>query len=183
MSPPVPQLRALAIVLSRCRMARFGVLGPDHESLPVPVFRLDGLRIVRMLAPSRVDPDTGRLHLSPPSYLVEQRADTGDFAEARAVVPKTFGQENDPTDDLGPIVRPADFEDRLARLCASLDEILPAFAAGPALHDTAPPEKRRAVRDAFLALAEAPLVPYYRSLGQAFFAFLDKGANKEPAAR
>ena len=176
-------------------MSRFEVLGPDHESLPVPVFGAEGLRIARMLAPTRVDPDTQRRLLLPPSYVVEQRADTGAFAEARAVSPRNFGLDHDPTVALGELVRTgdlghgarsqgpqphrseSDFEDAARRLHALLDAVLPVFAAGPGARSGDVSAEARDARQAFFALAEAPLLPYYRSLGQAFFGFLDRAAG------
>ncbi len=199
----LPELRPVAFVVRRCRMSRFEVLGPDFESLPVPVFGAEGLRIVRMLAPTRVDPDTQRRWVSPPSYVVEQRADTGAFAEARAVSPGVFGLNHDPAVELGEIVRPQGFADATRRLHELLDAVLPAFAAGAGAGGQAPsgarqaassggvaggqapsgaaarglPDVSREAGEAFFALAEAPLVPYYRSLGKAFFAFLDRAAE------
>jgi len=227
----LPELRPVVFVVRHCRMSRFEVLGPDFESLPVPVFGAEGLRIARMLAPTRVDPDTQRRWVSPPSYVVEQRADTGAFAEARAVSPRVFGLDHDPSVELGEIVRPGGFADATRRLYELFDAVLPVFAAGSGVGGQAPSGARQApssvaaaggqapspgaaaggqapspaaaarglpdlsreaqdagsgvglrasageAREAFFALAEAPLVPYYRSLGKAFFAFLDRAAE------
>lgn len=169
----------MAFVVQRCRMSRFEVLGPGFESLPVPVFGAEGLRIARMLAPTRVDAETQRRWVSPPSYVVEQRADTGAFVEARAVSPGVFGREDDPAVELGEILRPQGFADATRRLYELLDAVLPAFAAGPLAGGQALTlaAVSREAREAFFALAEAPLVPYYRSLGKAFFAFLDRSAE------
>jgi len=176
-STPLPKLAPVASILRRHRLHRHDALGPDHESLPVPVHGPEGLRIVRMLAPTRLDPETTKRFVKPPSYLVAARADSGTFAEARAVSSAAFELSDAPDLELGELVLVADLSDRVATLCTLLDAVLPSFAAGPA----APlvPVQRAAIeaRDAFFALAETPLVPYYRALGKRFFAFLDRAAT------
>lgn len=176
MSHPLPKLCPLASVVRRHRMHRHDALGPDHAALPVPVHGPDGLRIVRMLASTRLDPETRKRFVKAPGYLVEARADDGAFVEARAVSPATFELASEPDAELGELVEVADFAERAARLYAALDAVLPTFAAGPAA-PLAPIQGAAAeARELFFGLAEAPLLPCYRSLGKRFFAFLDRAA-------
>jgi hypothetical protein len=175
----------VASIVRHYRMHRFQALGPDHESLPVPVPGPEGLRIVRMLAPTRVeeiDEHTQRRWIQPPSYLVAAAAATGAFVEARAVGPADFGQADAPDADLGELALAEDFADRAGRWCALLDELLPAFAAGPGANVPVSAERAAEAKAVFFALAEAPLQPYYRSLGQRFFAFLDRAAGAGAAS-
>lgn len=177
MSAPLPTLCPIASIARRARMHRYGSLGPDHESLPVPVPGPDGLLIVRMLAPTALDEETNKRLVKPPSYLVSMRADTGAFAEIRAITPATLNLKDPPDESLGELVRPSDFAARAERLFALLDAVTPTFAAGPAAPVAQVSRAAAEAREEFFAIAEAPLVPYYRSLGKRFFELLDRAAN------
>lgn len=177
MSAPLPRLRPIAWIVRRVRMHRYGALGPDHESLPVPVHSPDGLLIVRMLSTTVLSEDGSTCLVKPPSYIVSVRADTGELAEVRATSPSDFNRKDVPDKSLGELVRPVDFAERADGLFALLDRVTPTFAAGPAAPLAPVAGAAAAAREAFFAIAEAPLLPYYQSLGKRFFELLDRAAD------
>lgn len=177
MNAPLPELCPIASIVRRARMHRYGALGPDYESLPVPVHSPNGLVIVRMLSATTVDEDTNQRFVKPPSYIVSMRADTGEFAEVRARSPADFNLKDPPGESLGQLVLPEDFAARAGRLFTLLDSVTPAFAAGQGA-PLAPISRAAAeTRTAFFDIAETPLIPYYQSLGKRFFEFLDRAAK------
>ncbi len=162
------------------RLARMNASGAvpeeSRQSLPVPVQRPEGLRILFMFAPSQASPTEG-VRMAPPNYVARMEPGTGKLEELRAVGPSDFGQSHGENDVIGAYVMPEgmtvdEYLETRDRLYAVYDLLLPAFAAGRA---AATPDLKEAAlefRKLFSAMSEPPLSPYYSALGKDFFAWV-----------
>jgi hypothetical protein len=186
MKKTLPPLEPVGRVAARhARLARSTAGGAGHVGLPVPVPGPDGMRLAMLAAVTEPAKGPGALRLQAPTYLVSARADTGDFAELKAIAPQDLvpppgaagaKDAQDAAPWLGEIPAADALGDKRARLFELLDAALPVYATGRAA--VAPSVKRaaREIRELWGEVAEPPLAPYYRALGRRFFEWIDRAA-------
>ena len=145
-----------------------------RQSYPIPVLQGNALRGAFLYAPQgRANPVEG-LHLLAPTHLALLDGETGKLESIRQVHPADFGQAHAPGQDIGAHRMPAGltvetFYPEQERLYDAYDVLIPAFAARQSAFSG---ELRRAAaefRRLFPWLAERPLMPYYRAVGEEFF--------------
>lgn len=174
--PPLKRITEISRVAARLSS---GAVPRDHHlSLPIPAPGPAGLRVGFLFAPVREHEDPRApqraLRVWAPEYVAWVLAETAAFEELRRVSAKDLGVAH--PDDVplaGPWPSPID-EGKRTSLCDACDAVLGFYAAGA--KKPPPPVRSRALTlDAlFEELAEPALVPFYRSVGRAFFTWLDR---------
>lgn len=147
----------------------------SRQSLPVPVPARDDrpLRIAFMYCPSQALPGFNRL--APPSQVVWLDPRTGALIAVRTVTPQSFGQQHSPNEPLGEFRLPPGMtaDNYLAlreRLFQLYDLLFPAWVQPSAQQDKALLQaSAREFLQIFGQISEPPLIPYYHSLGLAYF--------------
>ena len=174
-SHPFKPIREL-VALARSRAARAFPL-ETHQTYPIPVLGPKGATVVFLFGPQRAVAGEGT-YLKPPGVLMALNAASGDLEEMRKVTPASLGQPHSPTATLGvDAMRPGMTGDEFLaardRLYDAYDALLPAFARRE--KKPTPDLKHAAERfkAAMPVVLEAPLMPYYASVGREFFVWLD----------
>jgi hypothetical protein len=147
----------------------------SRQSLPMPIPARDGrpLRIAFMYCPSQALPGVNRL--APPDQVVWLDPHSGALIAVRAVTPQSFGRQDPPREVLGEFRLPPGMtaDNYLAlreRLFELYDRLFPLWT-----RSTTPPQDEvlqataREFLQIFGQISEPPLIPYYYSLGVAFF--------------
>jgi hypothetical protein len=175
----MPALQSVVELIAIARRYPARALSPEHhQSYPIPVLTRAGLWVGFLYGKGIiVEPGEGLL-LQAPTYLAWIDGETGALEEMKAVTAAALGLHQPEGEFLG---RYLTLPERMApefltwqlRLYQLYDALLPAFAAGQA---EAAPEIAGAAGDfkrLFAKVTEAPLLPYYRAVGSAFFAWLN----------
>jgi len=148
----------------------------SRQSLPVPVPAREDrpLRIAFMYCPSQALPGVNRL--APPNQVVWLDPKSGALIAVRLVTPQSFGRQDPPREPLGEFRLPpgmtADHYLALReRLFQLYDLLFPAWAQlSPQPQDKALLQaSAREFLQIFGQISEPPLIPYYYSLGLAYF--------------
>lgn len=153
---------------------------PDetHQSYPIPLPRSGSpIRVLFLFSPSHLQRGTGLL-LSAPNFVAVLSATTGEVLEKGPVTPDKLGVRNKPGEVLGAFRMPEkmsseEYSAERERLYDAYDALLLAWAAEQ--RPGADPRVRNTAREftrLFDRLSEAPLLPYYRSVGAAFFGWV-----------
>lgn len=147
----------------------------SRQSLPVPVPARDDrpVRIAFMYCPSQALPGLNRL--APPNQMVWLDPTTGDLLALKPVTPQSFGQQHPPREPLGEFRLPPGMtaDQYLAlreRLFQLYDLLFPPWAQN--LPPQEPAHLQGAAREflqIFGQISEPPLIPYYYTLGVAYF--------------
>ncbi|HNT39612.1 MAG TPA: hypothetical protein PKO45_10890 [Rubrivivax sp.] len=150
---------------------------PDQsrQSLPVPVpARAERpLRVAFMYCPAQALPGVNRL--APPNQLAWLDPIHGTLLAVQAVTPASFGQPDAARELLGEFRLPVGVtaESYLAlreRLLQLYDLLLPQWAQwSPAVERPVLQANASEFLQVFGKVGEPPLIPYYYSLGRAFF--------------
>lgn len=171
-----------AVAMSFSQLMKLGrtqageqVAEQSRQSLPVPVpARADRpLRIAFMYCPSQALPGVNRL--APPSQVVWLDPATGALIAVRAVTPQSFGRQDPPDEVLGEFRLPPGMtaDNYLAlreRLLQLYDRLFPVWAqSAKPPQDEALTAAAREFLQIFGQISEPPLIPYYYSLGLAYF--------------
>jgi hypothetical protein len=184
MTKALPELKPVERLIKAGSLHAKGAL-PDegYQSYPIPVPGPRGLRVAFLYAAAvDVVPLAGPI-LRSPTYVGFVDAETARFVELRVFHADEVGLAHLEGRDLGQVPgddawQAPEVVAKEAALYRGYDAILGAFAAGIA---PLPVETKRAADDfaaVFAELAEAPLVPFYRGVGRAFFAWLDRVARR-----
>jgi hypothetical protein len=176
MSDPVLPFSQL-MTLGRTRAGE-QVPEQSRQSLPVPVpgRAQRPLRIAFMYCPSQALPGVNRL--APPNQVVWLDPRNGALMAVSAVTPQSFGQQHPPREPLGEFRLPEGMtaDNYLAlreRLFQLYDLLHPVWVEGLPKGDRAPWQANaREFLQIFGQISEPPLIPYYYSLGKAYFDWL-----------
>lgn len=147
----------------------------SRQSLPVPVpARSDRpVSIAFMFCPSQALPGVNRL--APPNAMVWLDPRNGELLAIKPVTPQSFGQTHNPREPLGEfrLAEGMTGDQYLAlreRLFQLYELLYPAWAkdAAPQAHATLQAAAREFLQ-VFGQVSEPPLIPYYYTLGVAYF--------------
>jgi hypothetical protein len=168
-------------VVRLIQQARLYVLGAlptgIHQSYPVPVRDPKGIRLAFFYGHAEILKPGEGFQLWPPTYVALLHPETAKLQELRAIAPKDFGQRHAQDQPLGayltmPERMQAEFLTKQVRWYQAYDVLLPLFAARS---PRVPPEGKQALaefNELFPQVTEAPLLPYYQTVGKEFFAWL-----------
>lgn len=139
------------------------------QSYPIPLFVDGELRLAFLFYRKLVAPPADPI-LSVPRYVMQVDRATAEVVGITKVQPDFFGLPAPEDGVLGvyklaPKITVPIWHELRAQLFALYDRVLPAYDQGDA------PEEQllEEIRQAFLELAEQPLLPYYRAMGPDFF--------------
>jgi hypothetical protein len=153
---------------------------PDetHRSLPVPSGPAGKATIAFLFCPEAYGEDM-KLLLTTPEYVAYLAVDDGHVLRMQAVTPADFGLRHAPGQVIGGWGveaiegTPEQIGEMWQRLLSLYEVILPAFVRSNGAVTNEVRQAAREFRTLFMRIAEQPLIPYYRALGKAFFAWLD----------
>lgn len=174
-----PTLQPIRQLIAQARQHPGAALPVEtHQSYPIPVRDQGAPQVVFLYCVSRLVPRDG-LYLMAPSYRATLDATSGKFEELRAVVPGELGTGPETGPSIGKYGMPEgmtseQFLELQAKLYAEYDALLPLFFADAGSGRDFP-KLAQQFRSRFFTLSEAPLHPFYRALGRAFFAWLSPG--------
>lgn len=159
---------AMSAVEAHSSLYGASLLSPSlYESLPIPISTAEGrLEVAFLYAHGEILERDGGLSLWAPSYLCAIDPASARIQTVRRVKPGDFGLDA-PTDaPIGTARARGEREDEeylteRAKLLSALDRLLPLYARGDPPSEPA----REELAKAFAAIAEPPLVPYYRAMG------------------
>jgi hypothetical protein len=176
----VPELKKVRELV---KLAQFGPAAslPDetHQSLPIPLPPAGrSVTVAFLFLPSHAQRGVGLL-LSAPSHRALIDAASGKVAEMKAVTPSELGVGDKVGKILGTFALPKGMSSEQYRveqehLYDAYDVLLPAWVAGLKAAD-AGSRVRSAAREftrLFARVSEPPLAPYYRTVGRAFFTWV-----------
>lgn len=150
-----------------------------HQSYPIPQPpTLGSVSVAYLYLTSRLQAGAG-LFLVAPGHRALLNAATGELLEMKAVTPSELGVNDPPGKILGTFGLPKGMSSEQylveqGQLYDAYDVLLPAWAAGSKAAD-AGTRVRAAAREftgLFARVSEPPLAPYYRSVGRAFFTWV-----------
>jgi hypothetical protein len=183
MGKALPALKDVERLIKAGSLHAKGALPAEgYQTYPIPVPGPSGLRVAFLYAAADVVvPLAGPLVRSP-SYIGFVNAETARFDELRAFHAAEVGLGHLEGQQLGQCPGEEAWEApevaaKEKRLYQGYDAILGSFAAGIA---PLPVETKRAAAEfaaVFEELAEAPLMPFYRTVGRSFFAWLGRVAR------
>lgn len=155
-------------------------LSDPRQSLPIPTKKGGRLQIVFLYCTQRPVPVLGQL-LVAPSHRIAFDAHTGSSDSLESVTAKELGQSHREGENLGyhQPHRGATAEQQaldLKRLYELYDILLPAFAQKSETTKVSATIQNAAIdfSERFERVSEAPLRPYYRSVGSDFFVWLEQ---------
>jgi hypothetical protein len=134
-----------------------------------------------LYCPALADRNVG-LRLWPPAYCAYLRAETAQLEVLKEVAPGELGGEASEDKEIGVDVLPrgmsaGQYLGHKERLYQLYDLLLPPFAAGQEGPAADLRKLAAEFQSLFARLAEPPLQPYYRFVGQGFFAWLERVAR------
>jgi len=174
-----PRFKNIAELTRHARIQAAGVAADeDRQSLPIPVLRAKGLRVIFFFCPALAKPGQP-VGLRPPHYQAVLQPETGKLEELRAVTPRDFGQQHDETEVIGTFALPEGmsaeaFISKRDQLYGLYDILLPEFVAGRSVSDQRIRSVAKEFRQIFSVLSEPPLRPYYDSVGDKFFIWVEQ---------
>jgi hypothetical protein len=148
-----------------------------HQSLPMPVFSPKGFCMAFLYCHAELMSDGQGMQLWPPDHQALINAETGRFEELKTVTSNTYDQSHAMNKPMGKCLDESqreqdEFLNKLVALYQAYDAILPWFAAGQYAAPLAARPAAKEFERHFAEVAEKPLLPYYRALGQEFFRWL-----------
>lgn len=181
MAKPPPSLVPAVDLFARLRFHETGTFGSlYYRAWPVPAPAPQGVAVVYFYGPAEhvaaTEAEPARVRLGVPTHVASADAETGLFEELRAVTRAEVGLDDSAPAWLGelraePDEPPEVVAARHTRLLELYDCLMPLYAGSvPAV----PAEDRaRAAELVLLAprVFEPPLMPCYRHVGGAFFAW------------
>jgi hypothetical protein len=171
------KLMSTADLVKLARVKSSGAVAEQYrQSLPIPVIKSEGLRVVFLYSPALALPKQP-VKLNPPQYMLQLSALTGNLFEIRSVNSGDFGQSHGASDLIGTFMMPEGmtfetFIHKQDSLFQLYDTLMPEFVLR---RTTASEETRKSAKEfdrLFHILSEPPLLPYYRAAGKEFFDWL-----------
>lgn len=182
MTKALPPLMRVERLIKAGSLHAAGAL-PEHgyQTFPIPVPGPYGLRAAFLYSVAETTEPPSGLLVRAPSYIGFVDAETARFVELRVFQASEIGLAHLEGQLLGRCPGDAEWAsaemlDKEARLYRAYDAVLASFAAGLV---ALPNEARRSAMELSTLLAElieVPLAPFYRGVGRAFFAWLDRVA-------
>jgi len=178
MSEKAPKLLSVVKLIELARLYPAGALSSEfQQSYPIPVPHPNGLRLVFLFYKARIVKSGEGLQVKPPTYMADLHADSGEFEQIKAIVPREFGQTHDEDEFIGtyltlPERRLPEFLTKEVRLFQSYDKLLAPFTEN---RTSLPMELKKFAtefKQLFPQVAEQPLRPYYQVVGKVFFDWL-----------
>jgi hypothetical protein len=155
---------------------------PDEfrQSLPIPVRTPAGTGFRFFFCPAQARPKEPT-QLAPPAHALLLQAEHGQFVELRAVNSADFGQKHPAHQPIGSVAMPAGWNyetylEHQTRFYKLVDYLLPYFTAQTNSLSQEGRHFAREYLDLFQKLSEPPLLPYYESAGETFFAWIRRVA-------
>jgi len=171
MNPQPP--KTFAELSSLARTYTMGAVPEQYrQSLPMPVWTQGGVETEFFFAPALARPKRP-VDLYPPGFAILLRGD-GSLITLWKVAPPDFGLNHDPGQALGQFGLPdgwtyEDYNRRHAQLLASLDILLPQYAARNSRPGGETVLAARHFLQLFQEISEPPFSPYYEAIGRDFF--------------
>ena len=179
MSKKLPNLQSVVRLIQSASLYTGGaLLDQNHQSYPIPCPGAEGLMAAFLYCTAAIVKPREGILLKPPRYIAFFNTETGAFEELKLFSPQEWGLPPVEEEWLGSYLTPAErlsaeFLTKQIRLYQAYDLLMVPFASGQtSISDN---ERRSAIgfKTLFIEISEKPLLPYYQTIGNQFFAWLD----------
>ena len=182
MSSPLPTLYSVVRLSERARLYGASLLGPSfHQGFPIPVGDRERTLLEFFYCHGEVVQRHTGFQIWPPKYVATVDPATGKLERIRAMTPADLDQSDSPVAPLGRCLAPPErmtdvHLTLLAQFYQAYDDLLPWYASPARMSSDEIGREIQAFKQHFAGVAEPPLLPYYRAVGQHFFDWLDRSS-------